>query len=227
MTTYYYDEKVQRICKIQGMDIPIYDLTLRYCPAVVWSPGLLEEWMASVEGNNAVENAEELMSCGHRYSENVECPMDCPDGCTGVNVERDVHNAENFFLQFRDEQGFGVHTSVDIENNVLVLPLTGEIIRVIPGAPSTNYAVDSKRYDGLLRMEMAYKGSIGRFVNHSCNANCTLEEYQSAITNGPIFALRARRKIPAGKEITFNYGPVIKQEVPCGCGDPSCRGWVW
>lgn len=48
-----------------------------------------------------------------------------------------------------------------------------------------------------------YKGSICRFVNHSCNPNCRVEKW---IVNGhPRMALFADRAIMPGEELTYDY----------------------
>jgi SET domain-containing protein len=47
------------------------------------------------------------------------------------------------------------------------------------------------------------KGSISRFINHSCEPNCTVEVWTvgKKLRVG-IFSLKA---IPAGSELTFDY----------------------
>ena len=59
---------------------------------------------------------------------------------------------------------------------------------------------------------------IGRFVNHSCNAN--------SISTGWDFDL-AVRDIEAGEQITNDYA-LLNLEAPfeCACGEEGCRGLV-
>ncbi|WP_085317946.1 SET domain-containing protein [Derxia lacustris] len=74
-------------------------------------------------------------------------------------------------------------------------------------------------------------GNSSRYINHSCNPNCT------AVTEpGPdglqhVF-IEARRAIPAGSELFFDYGLVIdgritkqlREDYRCLCGSKNCRG---
>ena len=58
----------------------------------------------------------------------------------------------------------------------------------------------------------------GRFVNHSCEANCR--------STGFDFEL-AVRDIQPGEEITDDYGSLnVDLEFECGCGAARCRGTV-
>lgn len=61
-----------------------------------------------------------------------------------------------------------------------------------------------------------------RHINHSCAPNCEAENLDGKIW---LVALRA---IPAGEELTFNYGfdLVDYQDHPCHCGSPDCVGFM-
>lgn len=65
-------------------------------------------------------------------------------------------------------------------------------------------------------------GNVSRYINHSCDPNCELQRWQvgSEIRIG-IFA---KRLIPAGEEITYDYKLSAKSAFKCNCGTPSCRG---
>ncbi len=59
---------------------------------------------------------------------------------------------------------------------------------------------------------------IGRFMNHSCDAN--------SISTGWDFDL-AIRDIAAGEQITNDYALLnLDQRFECACGAPNCRGVV-
>lgn len=58
----------------------------------------------------------------------------------------------------------------------------------------------------------------GRFVNHSCEANCltTCFDFEIAV-----------RDISAGEELCDDYGMLnITESMPCSCGIPQCRGTI-
>ena len=61
-----------------------------------------------------------------------------------------------------------------------------------------------------------------RLLNHSCAPNAEAE-----LIDGRIWIV-ARREIPAGAEITFNYGYDLQdfEEHPCRCGATECVGFI-
>lgn len=61
-----------------------------------------------------------------------------------------------------------------------------------------------------------------RFLNHSCAPNCEAEKHDHRIW------IVAIRDIPAGEEITFNYGYDLEEykDYPCHCGSPQCVGYI-
>jgi hypothetical protein len=70
-------------------------------------------------------------------------------------------------------------------------------------------------------------GNAARWINHSCDPNCTTFEDEE----GRVF-IEARRKIPRGEELTYDYrlsydGRLTKKAhaaFACRCGAPDCRG---
>jgi len=77
-----------------------------------------------------------------------------------------------------------------------------------------------------LNQEQDLDGNVAwnpaRFINHSCTPNCEAELDADRIW---IIALR---DIPAGEEITFNYGYDLEayRDYPCQCGSPQCVGYM-
>jgi histone-lysine N-methyltransferase ASH1L len=72
----------------------------------------------------------------------------------------------------------------------------------------------------------ATKGSIARFVNHSCNPNCKMVKW--IVGGKPRMALFAGDKpITTGEELTYDYNfdPFSAKNVQeCRCGSENCRG---
>lgn len=70
------------------------------------------------------------------------------------------------------------------------------------------------------------RGSIARFVNHSCQPNCRMEKW--TVEGRPRMALFAGdRAIMTGEELTYDYNfdPYsLKNVQECRCGEPGCRG---
>lgn len=81
-------------------------------------------------------------------------------------------------------------------------------------------------------------GSATRFMNHSCDPNCKMVPVSNIHgDNQRLYDLAffARRDIPPGTELTFDYNPgwkpshkkVDPDAVKCLCGSKKCRGQLW
>lgn len=72
----------------------------------------------------------------------------------------------------------------------------------------------------------ATRGSIARFINHSCEPNC--EMIKMTVAGKPRMALFAGENgVMTGDELTYdyNFNPYsVKNVQRCRCGAPSCRG---
>ena len=74
------------------------------------------------------------------------------------------------------------------------------------------------------------KGNIGRYINHSCDANCdTISARIDCII--PKIAIFANRDIPPSTEITFNYGLKGQQasnelKKTCFCNSSNCKQFL-
>jgi len=69
------------------------------------------------------------------------------------------------------------------------------------------------------------KGSVARYINHSCVPNCAVHRWKvRGVSRAGIFALK---DIEAGEELSFDYKWKRKRgraPTKCHCGSPKCRG---
>ncbi len=73
-------------------------------------------------------------------------------------------------------------------------------------------------------MDGKRKGSVSRFINHSCEPNCELIRWNvRGFTRIGIFAIR---DIAAGEPLSYDYQFDTHEEdaFKCACGAPTCRG---
>ena len=78
-------------------------------------------------------------------------------------------------------------------------------------------------YDNGEVVDGCQKGSIARFINHSCDPNCRIEKW----TVGSEFRIGvfAEKDIAPGEEITYNYRfESFGFAQTCRCGAANCRG---
>lgn len=74
----------------------------------------------------------------------------------------------------------------------------------------------------------ATRGSIARFINHSCEPNCTIIKW--TVAEKPRMALFAGDQgIMTGEELTYDYNFIpysAKNLERCRCGSSFCRGFL-
>jgi uncharacterized protein len=95
----------------------------------------------------------------------------------------------------------GVYLNIDSITTFITLPFTF----------NTRWDIDGKLLS-----------NKARYINHSCDPNCTVE-----ITARTIWIV-ANRDITAGEELTYNYGYELDEEDahPCICGATQCCGFI-
>ena len=129
--------------------------------------------------------------------------------------------------------GRGVYARVPIPSDTRVVEYTGERIskveakrreqarlaRLRRGRDGSVYIfVLNKRHD----LDGRTAKNVARLINHSCAPNCRAETIRGHIW------IVARRDIPAGEELTFDYGFSYAEWRlhPCRCGSARCVGFI-
>ena len=139
------------------------------------------------------------------------------------------------YLEVRNSKihGRGVYARVSIPPRTQIIEYTGEKIthaesdrrellrqkRKSKGKQADIYQfeLNSKWY-----IDGAKGGSIARYINHSCVANCTPRLCQNRIF------FFTNRRIKKGEELTFDYGFDFEtwEDNPCRCGTLACIGYI-
>ncbi|EED13891.1 histone-lysine N-methyltransferase (Ash1), putative [Talaromyces stipitatus ATCC 10500] len=129
------------------------------------------------------------------------------------------------------DRGYGVRSNRTFEPNQVIVEYTGEIItqseceRRMRTVYKNNECYYLMYFDQNMIID-ATRGSIARFVNHSCAPNCRMEKW--TVGGKPRMALFAGdRGIMTGEELTYDYNfdPYSQKNVQqCRCGAPTCRG---
>ena len=119
----------------------------------------------------------------------------------------------------RSSAGLGLFAAEDIFKEQLIIEYTGDRISEEEanrrGGRYLFEVTDDLVIDGKGRE------NIARYINHSClpNAEAEHDEEEDRIY------IRARKKIKAGEEITYDYGKVYIEEIigPEGCLCSKCQ----
>lgn len=157
-------------------------------------------------GNRAFEGLRQRVKKGGKYN-------------VGVEVVRTT------------DRGYGVRANRTFEPNQIIVEYTGEIItqEECEGRMRREYKNNECYYLMAFDQNMiidATRGSIARFVNHSCDPNCRMEKW--TVGGKPRMALFAGDAgIMTGEELTYDYNfdPYSQKNVQaCRCGSENCRG---
>ncbi|EKD21480.1 uncharacterized protein L3040_006140 [Drepanopeziza brunnea f. sp. 'multigermtubi'] len=131
------------------------------------------------------------------------------------------------------DRGYGVRSNRCFEANQIIVEYTGEIITEEECDRRMNEDYKNNECYYLMSFDQnmiidATKGSIARFVNHSCNPNCKMVKW--IVGGKPRMALFAGdNPIMTGDELTYDYNfdPFSAKNVQeCRCGSSNCRGFL-
>lgn len=129
--------------------------------------------------------------------------------------------------------GRGVYARATIPDGTRVIEYTGEritkpeagrreaqrLIRQQNGGDASVYVFNlNRRHD----LDGRSRRNVARLINHSCAPNCRTETIRGRVW------IIARREIPAGEELTFDYGFSFTEwrRHPCRCGGSRCPGFI-
>jgi uncharacterized protein len=128
-------------------------------------------------------------------------------------------------------QGRGVFATRNIRKGTRLVEYRGEVISEDEADIRYPFEEDERHHTFLFRLESGGvidagpRGSIAKYINHSCDPNCEAVEEDGRIW---IDAIRDIRK---GEELVYDYNyildephtPANKKLYPCYCGARHCR----
>ena len=120
-------------------------------------------------------------------------------------------------------QGLGLFTTRAFATGERLAPYVGQTSPTPPahGAGEPVYALEIR--PGLW-LDGSPPGNLARHANHSCRPNTELVYFEAT---GDAWLIAAE-PLPAGVEITFDYGFSLAESLfhPCRCGQPDCAGRI-
>lgn len=127
----------------------------------------------------------------------------------------------------------GIFARVDIPQGTAIIEYTGEKITkaeserrgsalAARAAKTGGAAVYIFTLNKTHDLDGSTASNTARLINHSCEPNC-----EAFISRGRIW-IYAKHDIPAGEELSFNYGFGLDtwEDHPCRCGKPRCIGYI-
>ncbi|NTU67152.1 MAG: SET domain-containing protein [Candidatus Moranbacteria bacterium] len=117
----------------------------------------------------------------------------------------------------KSSAGLGLFADAPIGKGQFVIEYTGELI--------ANAEADRRGGKYLFNINSKWtvdgkgRDNTARYINHSCKPNCEVE------TKGNRIFICAIKDIPAGEELSYDYGEEYFDELikPAGCRCAGCR----
>lgn len=197
-----------------------------------------------VHGGNYTNIDGELLLREDRKCKDLiyECSDDCSCKSCGNKVVQ-FGPREDLRIQHFPSKGLGLVTTVDLKKGTFICEYAGEIltkseaIRRDRKDKKMNYVfclneISSENDSAIIQtfIDPSRKGNIGRYINHSCDANCDIisTRVDSII---PKIAIFTNRFVPRRTEITFNYGGEgqatnLDEKKKCFCNSHNCKVYL-
>ncbi|KAF4038318.1 SET domain-containing protein [Phytophthora infestans] len=147
------------------------------------------------------------------------------DSCRlGGKYSNSIYQTSSAEIYITEYTGLGLRTKSTINAGALIAPYTGLL-------SDHDYVNDPTQYDYVIQTHTVSKqdktlyidaekhGSFARFINHSCDANCTFVEMRH--NRDFQVAVITNRKIGCGEAITVDCGPNLW--FVCACKTDNCR----
>jgi uncharacterized protein len=95
----------------------------------------------------------------------------------------------------------------------------------------TGRLITDDNYDPQYVVDMGELGVLDpsvpfRYLNHSCEPNCELLEWQTTKSDDPQIWVHALKTVRPSDQLTIDYGWPAESAIRCLCGAAKCRGWV-
>ncbi|GKD82625.1 histone-lysine N-methyltransferase ASHR3, partial [Tanacetum coccineum] len=159
---------------------------------------------------------------------NISCSSVCK--CSENCTNRPFQEAKKLKLIKTQDRGWGVEAAEFINEGDFIIEYVGEVLDEavcerrfwdMKAQGVTQFYMVSVRKD--FNIDASVKGNESRFLNHSCDPNCELQQWD--VNGMTCLGIFANSSIEPGEELTFDYRfELYGEEVECRCGASNCRG---
>eukprot|EP00474_Spongospora_subterranea_P010739 CRZ11197.1 hypothetical protein [Spongospora subterranea] len=163
----------------------------------------------------------------------VECePDECRlrELCTNQRFQR--RQWANLSVEYMQEKGWGLRLQQDVFQGDFIIEYVGELIDTDTCKRRCHDDYNGEQHFYFLTLysniviDATRKGNISRFTNHSCDPTCETQKW--SVKGSPRVGIFARRDLPKGSEVTFDYNfeRIGLAKTKCLCGSDNCRGYL-
>lgn len=158
---------------------------------------------------------------------NKHCASTCGKNCSNQRFQKKQYAEVTVFQT--EKKGYGLRADQELSEGQFIYEYIGEVIDE-KSFRQRMIEYDTKNFKHFYFMmlnrdsfiDATVKGSLARFVNHSCNPNAFVDKW--VVGEKLRMGIFAKKKIALGEEITFDYNVdrYGAQKQPCYCGEPNC-----
>lgn len=164
----------------------------------------------------------------------IECNLSsCPvgDACRNQRIGKQL-SADTYPFH-TTTRGWGLKSKHDIAEGDFVIEYIGEVLdksMCLERLKESQEKAVSNFYFLTLKsnlvIDASRKSNHARFMNHSCDPNCSTEKW--TVNGETRIGLFATRNIPSGTELTFDYqlDCLGNEKKRCLCGADNCSGFI-
>ncbi|KAK8946591.1 Histone-lysine N-methyltransferase ASHH1 [Platanthera zijinensis] len=157
------------------------------------------------------------------------CP--CGDYCMNQRIQK-CHYAKLIFCK-TEGRGWGLLAGEDIKAGQFIIEYCGEVISWKEAKRRSQiyeaeglkdaYIISLNAHESI---DATRKGSLARFINHSCGPNCETRKWN--VLGEISVGIFAKQDIPAGTELSYDYNFEWYggTKVRCLCGASCCSGFL-
>ncbi|KAI9218097.1 hypothetical protein BC828DRAFT_230274 [Blastocladiella britannica] len=164
----------------------------------------------------------------------MECkPGTCPVGKRCQNRRFQTKSGAPIEVFDADRKGFGLRTLCDLPAGAFVMEYVGDVIthrkfvrraREYARAGHSHFYFMSLQPDQIIDAQQ--RGSLARFMNHSCAANCVTQKW--VVGDHLRIGIFTTKPVKRGQELTFDYQFARYGDTAqaCYCGESVCSGFI-
>ncbi|CZR65272.1 uncharacterized protein PAC_15172 [Phialocephala subalpina] len=188
-----------------------------------WPPPDLRVWFGEFSAQSCEENRAMFYECNTNNCLAEKRGEHCTN--RAVAALRRRPNDNKFEVFKTTNRGYGLRTKHVIAKEEMIIEYKGELVsEAEKEARENTYIIAIGQ--GLLRHKLfldAYRGNSARFVGHSCDPNCRMEQW--VVGEHVCVVLVADKDISSGEELCFDYQGNAGFDIAteCRCGSPACR----
>jgi len=160
------------------------------------------------------------------------CPVELkhPGSCQNQRISKGKKPRTE--VRVSQQKGCGLFALEKIPKGTYVIEYVGEVVdeRECARRLAEDYVDEKHKYlmcmNGGLVIDATRKGNVARFINHSCDPNCAVEEWR--VRGQPRMGIFAIKDIGPNEELCFNYNfqRFGENAQECHCGAKNCRRWL-